>query len=124
NPNSFVKMPKFPSYNNDAGTVVLLSDNVLIDQLYYVENMHFPLIKDPEGVSLERSSFTVNTNEPGNFRSAAASVGFATPGYKNSQYIEAVSEVEELQLVSETFSPDNDGFEDALQVLYHFKEPG
>lgn len=124
NPDGFIKMMKFPAYNNDAGTVVLLSDNVRIDQFYYVENMHFPLIKDPKGVSLERSSFSLNTNEPGNFRSAAASAGFATPGYKNSQYIEAVSEDEELQLASETFSPDNDGFEDAMQVLYHFKEPG
>lgn len=124
NPDGFIKMIKFPAYNNDAGTIVLLSDNTRIDQFNYVENMHFPLIKDPKGVSLERSSFSVKTNEPGNFRSAAASAGFATPGYKNSQYIEAVSGTEELQLASETFSPDNDGFEDALQVLYHFKEPG
>jgi hypothetical protein len=86
--------------------------------------MHFPLIKNAEGVSLERSSFTIATNEPGNFRSAAASVGFATPGYQNSQFITGQAVSEDLSLESNTLSPDNDGFEDALTIYYQFAQAG
>ncbi|MGB4775360.1 MAG: lamin tail domain-containing protein, partial [Daejeonella sp.] len=124
NPNAFLKLAAMPSFNDDAGTVILLSNNVRIDQLDYTEKMHFPLIKDKEGVSLERSDFKRPANETGNFRSAASSVGFATPGYKNSQYSENGKTDEELTLSSKTFSPDNDGFEDVLQISYKFDKPG
>ncbi|MBC7916133.1 MAG: lamin tail domain-containing protein [Pyrinomonadaceae bacterium] len=123
-PNDFVKMAAMPAFNNDAGRVVLVSENVRIDQLNYTDKMHFALIKDPQGISLERSSFKSPSNEPGNFRSAAASAGYATPGYRNSQLLELTdNKLEEVGLTSKTFSPDNDGFEDALQINYHFPEP-
>jgi hypothetical protein len=86
--------------------------------------MHFQLLKDFEGVSLERSTFKLNTNEAGNFRSATAAAGFATPGYKNSQHNENHYDNEAFSLVSRTFSPDNDGFEDLLQVSYRMPAPG
>ncbi len=124
NPNAFLKMASMPAFNNDAGTVILLADSVTIDRFDYTEKMHFPLIKNPDGVSLERVSFKRPSNEAGNFRSAAASAGYATPGYKNSQYTEEINSDEEVFLNSKTFSPDNDGFEDALMINYRFKEPG
>lgn len=124
NPNAFLKLSAMPSFNDDAGTVILLSNNIRIDQLDYTEKMHFPLIKDKQGVSLERSDFKRPANETGNFRSAASSVGFATPGYKNSQYHDNEKNSEELTLSSKTFSPDNDGFEDVLQINYKFDKPG
>ncbi|MDF3078203.1 MAG: hypothetical protein K0S09_2092 [Sphingobacteriaceae bacterium] len=124
NPNAFLKMPSMPGFNNDAGVVVLLSGGSRIDQLNYNEKMHLPLIKDPDGVSLERSSFSKPTNEPGNFHSAAADVGYATPGYKNSQLSDESSTKEEVFLTSKTFSPDNDGFEDLLQINYNLMKPG
>ncbi|HCN82310.1 MAG TPA: hypothetical protein DIT07_01635 [Sphingobacteriaceae bacterium] len=120
-----IKMPSLPSFNDDEGTVVLLSENKRIDQLDYSEKMHLALIKDPEGVSLERSSFNGLTNEAGNFRSAAASAGYATPGYQNSQYAEDIgSHQEDIALASKTFSPDNDGFEDILTLNYNFSHAG
>ena len=113
-----------PAFNDDKGTVILLSNGVKIDQLNYNEKMHFQLLKQFDGVSLERSSFEVNTNEPGNFRSATSASGFATPGYKNSQYISASIGGDEFALPSRTFSPDNDGFEDLLQINYNLPVPG
>lgn len=113
-----------PALNNDKGIVVLISNGVRIDQLNYTEKMHFQLLKTFEGISLERSSFKLNTNEAGNFRSATAASGFATPGYKNSQYDEGTVGTEEFALLSKTFSPDNDGFEDLLQVSYRLPAPG
>ncbi len=120
-----IEVNSLPAFNDDAGVVLLIrSDSLLIDQLNYTESMHFPLIKNAEGVSLERSSFTIATNEPGNFRSAAASVGFATPGYQNSQFIASQALSDELSLESTTLSPDNDGFEDALTIHYQFAQAG
>jgi hypothetical protein len=104
--------------------VVLLAGKEKIDQLNYSKKMHFGLIKDADGVSLERISFKNSTDAPGNFRSAAAAAGFATPGYKNSQWIEESPSAEEVFLLSKTFSPDNDGFEDVLSINYHFAKPG
>jgi len=124
NPDAFLKMVSMPSFNDDAGTVVLLSGSARIDQFNYSAKMHFGLIKDAEGVSLERVSFNRPTAENGNFRSAASSVGFATPGYKNSQNLDEPNKVEEVSLSSKSFSPDNDGFEDALTINYNFKEAG
>ena len=124
NPGAFQKMSSMPAFNDDAGTVVLLAGENRIDQVSYTSKMHFALIREPEGVSLERVSFKRPSNEPGNFRSAAASVGFATPGYKNSQSIEDVSNEDAVSLLSKTFSPDNDGFEDALLINYKFPETG
>lgn len=113
-----------PVLNDDKGIVVLISNGVQIDQLIYNEKMHFQLLKTFEGISLERSSFRLNTREAGNFRSATAASGFATPGYKNSQYYEGTVGTEEFALLSKTFSPDNDGFEDLLQVSYRLPAPG
>ncbi|MXV53040.1 hypothetical protein GS399_18880 [Pedobacter sp. HMF7647] len=124
NSESFIKLSSMPSYNDDEGIIVLISNNQRIDQLNYSEKMHFPLIKNPEGVSLERSSFSRPTNDPGNFRSAAAAVGFATPGYRNSQFVDDVNPEDEVSLSSKTFSPDNDGFEDVLNINYKFPNPG
>lgn len=109
-----------PVYNNDKGTVVLLSNNLLVDRFAYDAKMHIPLLQNADGVSLERVSFTKGANEFGNFKSAAASVGFATPGYKNSQ--EPNGEESYVKLLSKTFSPDSDGFEDLLQLDYQLTE--
>ena len=124
NTNAFLKMASLPGFNDDAGAVVLLSKGVRIDQFSYTSKMHFSLIKDVEGVSLERISFKRSADEQGNFHSAAASAGFATPGYRNSQMVDEVFSSEEVSLASKTFSPDNDGFEDALMLNYNFKEDG
>jgi hypothetical protein len=124
NSKNFIKLKTLPAFSNDKGRVIILNkNNERIDQLDYNVKMHFALIKDPEGVSLERSSFTKATNEIGNFKSAAASVGYATPTYKNSQFLDPATTTEEISLASETFSPDNDGFEDVLRILYNLDKP-
>lgn len=124
NPNAFLKMSTMPAFNNDEGAVVLLSGAIRIDQFNYTDRMHLKLIKNPEGVSLERVHFNIAANESGNFISAAGTVGYATPGYRNSQSLDEIGEDEAVFLTSKTFSPDNDGFEDLLQINYNFAHPG
>jgi hypothetical protein len=114
-------MASFPQLKNSNGTIVLMDEDIQIDRFDYHENMHDELISNKKGVSLERVSFETPTNEPGNFKSAAATVGYATPGYKNSQVKEKGEQQALISLSSKTFSPDNDGFEDLLEVNYHFE---
>lgn len=124
-PDNFIKVASIPSYNIDKGVVVLADkDSNRVDQLNYTEKMHFPLLKNVKGVSLERSYFDEDTNKPGNFRSATATVGYATPGFKNSQYLIPVESNEVISFSSKTFSPDNDGFEDVLTISYNINETG
>ncbi len=118
NPEHFVQLSSMPAYANTKGSVILLSNGVQIDRFDYTEKMHMALLKDAHGVSLERVSFERPTNEAGNFKSAAASAGFATPTYANSQTL--VHGADYVQLLSKTFSPDLDGFEDELLVDYQF----
>jgi len=124
-PDNFIRVSSMPSYNNDKGVVVLVDKNSnRIDQFNYTEKMHFSLLKDVKGVSLERSFFEEDANKPGNFRSAASTVGYATPGFKNSQYLVPVETEEVISFSSKTFSPDNDGFEDVLTINYNINETG
>jgi len=124
NPEAFISVPNMPQLPNQSGSIALLEKNMVIDRLDYHAGMHDPLVKDPKGVSLERKKFDEPTNSPTNFTSAAAVVGYATPGYKNSQHLSPDEEREVFWLTSKTFSPDQDGFEDELQINYHFNESG
>ncbi len=126
-PNSkgFVEMASIPSYYNTNGIVVLATMGMEeIDIFVYTEDMHYPLLTDVKGVSLERIHFDRPTSDPTNWHSAAASVGYATPAYKNSQFGVVVQGEDPVTLSPDIFSPDNDGYNDVLNIAYKFSEPG
>lgn len=123
-PNQQVQMTSLPNFNNDKGTVILLNGQTVLDRFDYTEKMHHDLLRDPDGISLERVSFKTNANANGNFKSAALSVGFATPTYKNSQELVDGLSRNKVTLASKTFSPDGDGFEDLLQINYQLMQNG
>ena len=112
-----------PSYNNDKGTVYLTSDGVVIDAVPYADNWHFELLNDDEGKSLEPMDPNGESAHSNNWHTAAEAIGFGTPGGENSQYRPALDNGE-FSYTSETVSPDNDGFEDVLQVNYKMMAPG
>ena len=120
-PLQFVQISSLPALNNDKGTVILLSSGIIIDRLDYNAKIHHPLIQDEDGISIERVSFEVATNDTNNFKSAAASVGFATPTFKNSQ--ERSGDESYVRLLSKTFSPDGDNFEDVMTLEYQIAQP-
>ena len=77
------------------------------------------------GVSLERINPFSDSQAESNWFSASAAVGFATPGYQNSAFLNATLEgFDLLDFESTTFSPDQDGFEDQLVVKYLFPSTG
>ncbi|MDR1380432.1 MAG: lamin tail domain-containing protein [Tannerella sp.] len=79
---------KLPALNNEGATVVLFrtSGETVIDEVSYSEKWHDVSIKNMKGVSLERISPEADSQDPANWTSATAEVGYGTPGYKNSQY--------------------------------------
>jgi hypothetical protein len=94
------------------------------DRFSYSDAMHFQLLQSFSGVSLERMDFNRPTNDAGNWHSAAENVGYATPGYVNSQFYPNEISGEELTLGYDLFSPDNDGYQDVINFNYKFSEPG
>lgn len=123
----FVDMEAFPSYPNSGGVALLMSRRgITIDQMAYSEKMHYSLLKETKGVSLERISWDVPSDQPDNWHSAAEAVHFGTPGYANSMSIKAheASEEEPITLNPAVFSPDGDGFDDNCVMAYAFVEAG
>lgn len=122
---TFLQMESFPTYNNDIGDVYLINNlNMVVDNFSYNESMHFALLNSFDGVSLERIDYDRPTNDITNWHSAAEDVGFATPGYENSQYLKTNNDGGDITIDPLTFSPDNDGVDDVVNITYNFPEPG
>jgi hypothetical protein len=123
-PACIFKMEKFPAYNIDEGWVVLLNKAMeIIDEFHYRESMHHPLISDVKGISLERNSFSKPADDLSNWHSASKTVGFATPGYRNSAN-DVVPVTSRMVIVEpKIFSPNDDGFNDRLFIKLSPGEP-
>jgi len=119
-----LQMATLPTYNNSDGHVYLINNlNTTVDNFKYDEKMHFALLNDVKGVSLERIDYNRLSSDKTNWHSAAEDVGYATPGYENSQFQKAEIN-DEITISPETFSPDNDGIDDVVNISYQFAEGG
>ena len=125
NPQGFIDTD-LPTMNDDEGTLCLSSAGLIIDKFKYYADMHFGLFTtaEREGISLERIDYGRPTQDRTNWHSAAEAVGFATPGYKNSQYSDAGETESAIEITPEIFSPDEDGVNDVVNINYHFDTPG
>ena len=124
NPNGFFDIIDLPSMNIDDDVVTLSDKNMnVIDNLKYTSKMHFPLLVSTKGVSLERIDFNRPTNDKTNWNSASENVGFATPAYRNSQYLQTDGG-SGVSIPNPLFSPDNDGYNDVLNISYKLIETG
>lgn len=120
-----------PTLSNDTGSVIVTypkpvfmdTINAVMDQLIYSSKWHFKLIDSKDGKSLERMDPKLPTQNANNWHTASEAVGFATPGGENSQYYPALYNGE-VNLTSDVISPDNDGFEDVLQINYQMQQAG
>jgi hypothetical protein len=125
NMDAFVTVASMPSYNDDKGDVIILNaQGSITDALQYDEKWHFKLIDNREGVALERIDYNAPTQQPDNWHSAATSVGYGTPTYKNSQYKINDGVQGEIKVTPEIVSPDNDGMDDFATIEYSFPAAG
>ena len=117
--------PSIPSYPDDEGNVLLLNEQGdVVDELHYSDDWHFKLLADAEGVSLERLDVGVETQNSGNWHSAASTAGYGTPGYQNSQIKNVQIIPAAIDVTPKVFSPDNDGYNDIASIQYKINEPG
>ncbi|WP_375416978.1 lamin tail domain-containing protein [uncultured Hymenobacter sp.] len=121
---ALLAVPGFPTLPDDAGTVLLLdARGPELDRYAYNKNQQLSLLSSLEGVSLERIR-AQGPSRAENFHSAAASVGYATPGRPNSQAQDAPGGNQALTLSPEIFTPDDDGQQDFTTLSYQLDQPG
>ncbi len=122
---AFLQMSSIPQYANSEGVVIIATKGLeVIDRLAYNEKMHVPLLRSFKGVSLERIHYDRPSHDVTNWHSAAEDAGFATPGYKNSQFTDTQIVDDPITVSPEIFSPDMDGKDDVLNISYRFDKPG
>ena len=123
----YYDMESFPSYANSGGIALLMSrQGVTVDQMMFSEKMHYPLLKETKGVSLERVSWEAPSDQADNWHSAAENVHFGTPGYQNSmmEKTQVNVEINPIHISPSVFSPDGDGFDDNCRVTYQLDASG
>lgn len=121
---NFIEDIGTPNYPDNEGIVAIVDNGFqIIDRLHYTDDWHYPLLKDKNGVSLERVSYEAPTQDADNWHSAAEDVHFGTPGYQNSDF-GALAQHGTLNLEYGVFSPDGDGYHDLLLAAYDTPSDG
>lgn len=122
----FILVTAMPAFPDDEGTVVLLNmQGSVVDELHYTAKWHHPLMSSTQGVSLERINPMGNTQQQQNWHSAASTTRFGSPGYRNSQSVPDPDPGDAILTPSSlVISPDQDGFQDILRLLYVLDQPG
>ncbi|MGZ5303262.1 MAG: lamin tail domain-containing protein [Bacteroidia bacterium] len=126
-PEKMLQISSMPALPDDEGSLVLLrKDGLRLDQVIYSEDWHFPLISIKDGVSLEKINPDLPSNVSSSWHSAASTVGYATPTYRNSQYqsLQQAKNTGNFTLDPPVFSPDADGYQDVLNINYKLATPG
>src|SRR5690606_36438275 len=113
-----------PSLPDDEGSIVIVDEEAnIVDQFIYSDDMHSPFIKDDDGVSLERVSFSAPTKDRQNWKSGTSSTGYATPGYLNANSRPVETSTETIEVSPEVFEPIH-GQPDFAQIQYKFDQGG
>lgn len=120
-PANLVEISDLPDFASDPGGRIVLSlrenESSEIDRLEYTPSMHLPVLKDLDGVALERINPHRPSTDPTNWTSAAESAGFGTPTGKNSQFAETPLPSGRLTVSPSIFSPDGDGVDDNTVIV-------
>lgn len=106
-----------PAFGNNGGSVSLEMNNEILDLFFFSDDLHHPLLDDPEGVSLEKVDPNLAADESNSWASASENVGFATPGSSNSTLRTGKTSNDLVVLNSDSFSPNGDGDNDELEIL-------
>ncbi len=123
----FLDIESLPSLPNEEGHIIICNKTrEIIDEVVYSEKMHYDLLVETQGVSLERISSENMSSDKNNWHSASYDVNYGTPAYKNSMSTDLIeiNKDNEINIIPEIFSPDNDGFDDICNIYYDLDENG
>ena len=99
-----------PSFPNDEGLVLVQSaDSTFEEAFNYSSDFHLSFLRSEDGVSLERISPEAPIDSPESWKSAASSIGYATPGAPNSQLNKSGINQGTLTVNPPSFSPNRLG---------------
>lgn len=125
NSSAISEIKSMPFYPDNEGNAVLINkEGMLIDEFQYTDDMHYPLLINQEGVSLERIDPMLPTSLIENWHSASSTAGYATPTKENSQFRKSDSINKIIEIPQTDFSPNNDGINDLLTIAYKMSNPG
>ncbi len=115
-------LPGLPDQNGHIS--IWASENIKLDELHYSNEQHNLFLRDTEGVSLERISPDIQSNNPENWHSASSNSGFGTPTEINSQFRNTGEIANQIKISPRVISPDQDGFDDILHISLSNQKPG
>jgi hypothetical protein len=122
---NYLEIPSNIDVSNSGGTVAITNASYdILDVFSFDESWHYSVLKNPDGISLERINPDQPTQWRSNWNSAAATVNYGTPTYRNSQFLVAPPDDDALVLYPEIFSPDNDGYNDVLLITFDLDKGG
>jgi hypothetical protein len=117
---SVYQVGSMPSMPDDNGHLILFNRELnKIDEMIYYEKMHSQLLRNYEGITLEKQSPELESSDSGSWHSASESTGWGTPGYANSAYSGNIETTDLITFSSERITPDSDGYEDMLMIGYN-----
>lgn len=106
-----------PSMPDDKGHLILLNRELdLVDEVFYDEKMHYSLLSEYEGISLERVAVQGSSTDRSLWHSASEAAGWGTPGNKNSVFTGQPVSDDQVALSATRITPDNDGNDDVLVI--------
>jgi hypothetical protein len=116
-PYRIFEVSHLPSMPDDKGHLILFDRRLdKIDEVVYDENMHYSLISNNEGISLEKIRTGGSSADRSEWHSASELSGWGTPGAQNSVFARQPESSERLVFSSTAITPDNDGNDDVLVI--------
>ena len=114
------EVTQLPSMPDDGGHLLLYNRQLdLLDEVRYSDDMHYPLLSETEGISIEKIRPGNSSMDNKNWHSASESSGWGTPGAPNSVLTEAPSTENVILFSSSRITPDSDGNEDLLVMDFN-----
>jgi hypothetical protein len=121
-PKNIITVKNMFALPDDGGKLTLNSGDSIIDVVEYESSSYKHLMMNTKGVSLERTDVWRSSADKSNWCPAAATSGYATPGYVNSQSLTTVAKAEVI-VEPEIFSPDADGIDDLTCIMVECEGP-
>jgi hypothetical protein len=95
-----------PPMPDDAGIIILMNDaEEKQETIAYQKDWHNPLLRETEGVSLERTHPNNNGERSESWQSGVKALGYASPGLMNPNFFETGNKQEQITVDPEIFEP-------------------